>query len=146
MREDVRILWPDWPVLPRLLGDQVWVWRLGLRETEELDWAWGDLSSAERERAHRYRHQGDRQGFILTRSWLRRLAGAYLGLAPQSVQFQLGPHGKPFLRGHPLQFNLSHSGDWALLAFSRDRPLGIDLERHRSVPVLRLAKRFFSAV
>lgn len=145
MSEESATDWPHWPVLPTLLADQVWVWRLGLRETGDLDLAWGCLSPAERERADRYRRPGDRQGFILTRSWLRRLAGAYLGLAPEGLQFQVSPQGKPFLAGSPLRFNLSHSGDWALLAFSRDRPLGIDLEVHRPVSVLGLAKRFFQA-
>lgn len=143
MSDESAMDWPYWPVLPTLWADQVWVWRLGLRETGDLGRAWGCLSLAERERADRYRHEGDRQRFVLTRGWLRRLAGAYLGLAPNSLQFELGPHGKPFLPGYPLRFNLSHSGDWALLAFSRDRPLGIDLEVHRAVPMLRLARRFF---
>ncbi|WP_159788876.1 4'-phosphopantetheinyl transferase family protein [Sodalinema gerasimenkoae] len=143
MSDGSAVCWPQWPVLPTLVADQVWVWRLSLNGTQDLDSMWECLSSAERERADRYRRPGDRQGFILTRSWLRRLAGAYLGLAPEALQFQVSPHGKPFLAGSPLRFNLSHSGDWALLAFSGDRPLGIDLEVHRSVPVLALAKRFF---
>jgi 4'-phosphopantetheinyl transferase len=60
-----------------------------------------------------------------------------------------GPHGKPGL--HPqhasdLQFNVSHSGDWVLLALSRSVAVGIDVESIRPLPqVLALAERYFSA-
>ncbi|MFO8039812.1 MAG: 4'-phosphopantetheinyl transferase superfamily protein [Sodalinema sp.] len=135
--------WSDWPAVPPLVSHQVWVWRLCLK-----DWPWGAedeslLAIAERERAQRYRRGEDRHRFVLTRCWLRRLLGVYLGQDPRALRFEVTSRGKPFLAGFPLLFNLSHSGDWALLAFGRDRPLGIDVEAHRSVSVMSLARRFF---
>lgn len=59
-----------------------------------------------------------------------------------------GEHGKPHVEeaGFPY-FNLSHSGDCIVLAFSRDQELGVDVEResaHRRHSPLELARRFFT--
>ncbi len=50
-------------------------------------------------------------------------------------------HGKPALNDFPeVQFNLTHSGELALLAVTRDVPLGIDVEQRarivRSLPAI----------
>ena len=50
----------------------------------------------------------------------RRSAG-HLGVAPGEVEFAAGPHGKPELPGARLRFNLSHSGDRALIALADGR-------------------------
>ncbi len=53
-------------------------------------------------------------------------------------------HGKPYLVGQDLQFNLSHSHQLALLAFCH-REVGVDVEyTGRPVEYLALARRFFS--
>jgi|GEM_PF-4413175 len=41
-----------------------------------------------------------------------------------------GEYGKPYLPGSPLKFNISHSGDYLLIAFAIDREVGIDIELH----------------
>jgi 4'-phosphopantetheinyl transferase len=66
------------------------------------------------------------------RSILRSTLAAYLKCQPSQLLFVLGRTGKPEL-AHPwersgLEFNLSHSGDWLLLAVAR-RSVGIDIER-----------------
>ncbi len=56
-------------------------------------------------------------------------------------------HGKPFFDpARDMDFNLSHSGDYALVALAQEQSIGVDLEhcgRQRSV--LALAQRFFCA-
>ncbi|MEA2403667.1 MAG: 4-phosphopantetheinyl transferase [Thermoleophilaceae bacterium] len=44
-----------------------------------------------------------------------------------------GPGGKPFAPGGP-HFNVSHSDGLALIAISRAREVGVDVERVRPVP------------
>jgi len=58
---------------------------------------------------------------------LRVTLARYVEQAAADLIFQYGQFGKPELRDHRLQFNLSHSGDHALVAVS-PQELGIDLE------------------
>ncbi len=64
---------------------------------------------------------------------LRRVVARYAALEPEALQPSVGPHGKPFLDGHRLRFNLSHSGDWSLLVLGFGSELGVDLEHQRRV-------------
>lgn len=87
-----------------------------------------------------------RRRFVRARVALRRILGRRLGLPPHALAFTYGPTGKPALADHPgLHFNLSHSGDFAVLALSTDGEVGVDVEstRHRS-QVLPVALRFFA--
>ena len=93
------------------------------------------LSPDERERADRYKFPADAGRFILCRAALRILLGRYTNAAPQTISISCGPFGKPMLTGSSdspdrpsPEFNVSHSGSYALLGFSRDHPLGLDLE------------------
>jgi 4'-phosphopantetheinyl transferase len=72
-----------------------------------------------------------------------------LAIAPATIQFTYGTHGKPFLNStrhpNPLSFNLAHSQDRALFAFSRTGTLGVDIEHLRQdVDALALSQRFFA--
>jgi phosphopantetheinyl transferase len=76
-----------------------------------------------------------------SRGVLRALLGRYLDRDPRTLDFVLGPHGKPALLfegpTHPaptpdLRFNLSHSGPLALYAVTADRDVGVDIEHTRA--------------
>lgn len=87
-----------------------------------------------------------RRRFVRARAALRRVLGRRLGVPPHALAFAYGPTGKPLLADHPgLHFNLSHSGERAVLALCEDGEVGVDLEsvRHRS-QVLPVALRFFA--
>ena len=62
---------------------------------------------------------------------LRRVLALYLDEAAEEIELAQGEHGKPHLAANPppLSFNLSHSGDLALVALARDREVGVDVER-----------------
>ena len=127
----------------------VWRGRLAL-DPNGLERRRKTLSGDEQARAARYRFLKDRDSFIAARGMLRGILGRYLGRAPETVQFDYGPHGKPALPHEPggvrLRFNLSHSGGLALCAVASRRELGIDIEHQR--PELAdesVAERFFSA-
>jgi 4'-phosphopantetheinyl transferase len=59
--------------------------------------------------------------------------------------FSYGPRGKPSLAApERLRFNLAHSADVTLLAFTLDCDVGIDVEQLRSVPKMpNIARSFF---
>jgi 4'-phosphopantetheinyl transferase len=88
------------------------------------------LTEAEQQRFSAYRLAADRERFLLGRGGLRRILGLWLGLAPEAVHLETGPHGKPHCPGGPA-FNLSHSGELILLAVHASRPVGVDVERLR---------------
>lgn len=104
------------------------------------------LSSEEHERAHRFRVERPRIEFVLTRGTLRSLLARYLGGTPQDIRFRYAVQGKPALEGESnLFFNVSHTNGLALMAFVKQRAIGVDVENvGREVETKRLAERFFS--
>jgi 4'-phosphopantetheinyl transferase len=77
---------------------------------------------------------------------LRDVLAAYLEASPEAVRLVTGEHGKPELAGGELHFNLSHSGGVGLVAVSRERPVGVDVERiDARRHVLVLAERALGA-
>lgn len=104
------------------------------------------LSADECKKADRYHFEKDRRCYTLTRGIQRQLIGRYLNRAPESIVFEYNSHGKPLLPGRELAFNATHSGDKALLVFSTDGNIGIDLERIRpDFDFSRIQHRYFSA-
>jgi 4'-phosphopantetheinyl transferase len=103
------------------------------------------LSQDERARGDRFRRSVHRRRFRASRIALRRLLSLYSGVAPGDLVFEYGPLGKPGLAGRPLQFNLAHTEDLALVAVTREGPVGVDVERIRPSPSLpRLVRRVLS--
>ena len=73
---------------------------------------------------------------------LRDVLATYLEASPDAIRFVTGEHGKPELAGGELHFNLSHSGGVGLVAVSRERAVGVDVERIEARrDVLALAER-----
>jgi 4'-phosphopantetheinyl transferase len=105
------------------------------------------LSADEWERARRLRRDDDRQRFVTCRGLLRMIIGGYVDREPARLQFSYGPAGKPALAGESrVEFNLARSGGFALVACTRGRRVGVDLELVREVADLeRVARRYFSA-
>ena len=108
----------------------------------------GTLDADERDRAARFHFEEDRRRFALRRGWMRRVLATYVGGAAESLRFEYTPHGKPSLasRGEAaLEFNLSHSGELAVLAVTFGRRVGVDVERRKRDRDLEgLAERFFA--
>jgi len=93
------------------------------------------LSEGERQRASRFAFDRDRCRFVVARAGLRELLAARLGMRPEAIELAYGAHGKPALARDlsrdDLRFNISHSGDVAVYAFSRGREIGVDVETVR---------------
>jgi 4'-phosphopantetheinyl transferase len=136
------------------------VWAIPLRQPPDVVAALlGDLDAEERPRAGRDPRYGVAHGAA------RRILAAQAGCAAHELRRTAGPHGKPRLvgPGADLAWNLSASGDWALLAVippasvpdqgvaaprgsSGGRPVGVGVDVQQLVPdgaALRLAARYF---
>jgi 4'-phosphopantetheinyl transferase len=62
---------------------------------------------------------------------LESVLARYTGVDAGSLILDLTPQGKPVLSGSRLRFNLAHSGEVALVAVTRGRDVGVDVERLR---------------
>ena len=125
---------------------QVDVWRASLRlPVNVLNKLENTLSEDERERAAQFHFPADRDRFIAAHGCLRDVLGRYLHCRPDEFTFSANPYGKPALCNRQLEFNLSHSGDFALIAITRDRRVGIDVERIRwGISSQVISRQFFS--
>ncbi len=135
---------------PAVSDSEIQVWRMRLdRPASEVPEMQDVLSDDENARAARFVFDRHRARFIAGRASLRRILGGYVGLAPERLEFGYGSRGKPFLKtgsdGDAVRFNLSHTGELAVLAVVRAREVGVDVERIRAVKAhLRLAGRYFA--
>jgi 4'-phosphopantetheinyl transferase len=112
------------------------------------------LDDDECERALRFRTCAARERFVVGRGALRLVLGGLTGSPPERLRFarRCGwcggtDHGKPHLLGHSgLDFSISHSGGLALIAVTRGRRLGADVEHvRRRTDVLAIARGSLSS-
>jgi 4'-phosphopantetheinyl transferase len=143
----------DWAVPtapPSLPADEIHVWRVPLAlEDGAVSALAATLAPDERARADRFRLPRDRRRFIAARGMLRTLLGQIVGCDPSDIAFTYGPQGKPSLpqsESAPLlAFNVSHSGDLALIALRWGEAVGVDIEQIRPELEWRgIASRFYS--
>lgn len=133
-----------------LAEDEVHVWRVSVSQAEpSVTHLSKLLDEEESKRAARFHFEQDRVRFIVARAGLRIILSQYLKIDPAAIEFSYSAYGKPGLgRVHSdsvLQFNLAHSDDLAVYAFSSRRELGIDVEHmRREVAGDEIAERFFS--
>ena len=116
------------PAGSSLLEDVIHVWSTEL-DAPDSRWA-ASLDADEAARARRFHFEHDRRHYTAARGCLRLLLGRYLDVPSGAVRFSYGTHGKPQLAdaSRDIRFNVSHSHGRALLAFTRGRDVGIDLE------------------
>jgi 4'-phosphopantetheinyl transferase len=142
--------WQRAPQSLRLAHGEVHVWRLSHNPQCLPSIAWDSiLSPDEHARANRFAFHRDRNSYVTTRAALRELLGRYLDRSANEIEFQYAERGKPVLGptagDASVHFNVSHSRGIALLAFSLERRLGVDVELIRTIENWEdIARRFFS--
>ena len=104
----------------------------------DFDWrvplaspAYAALSDAERARAARYLRHEDAVRSAATRAALRDVLGTALDLAPSEIAIVVDASGRPSLDSShraSLDFNVSHAGDHALIAWAGTGRVGVDIE------------------
>ncbi len=144
---------PFWKVPDKdleLSENEVHVWRASLQVSDnEYTTMQKLLSEDEHAHALRFVFEKDRRRWVVAHGLLRRLLSRYLLVNPGDLQFSFNPFGKPAI-AHPqsgarLQFNMAHSADLVLYAFSFDQQVGIDVEyRRKDVGYMQLAHSYFS--
>jgi len=136
--------------LPELSYDRVDVWRLAMDQPEARVTAlYGILGADERARADRFYFEKDRRRYTVARGGLRQILARYLCVAPCAVAFEYSEYGKPSIGNvrttQDIRFNVSHSNECALFAFTLRREVGVDVEYMRvNLDVEALARHSFS--
>ncbi len=107
--------------------DEIWIWQVDhaqtLEDCEEV------LDSGERARAARFREANVRRRYLTAHAARRLLAAQILknGTPPSDFNFRINAHGKPDLAD--LRCSMSHTAALSLIAFTRNSPVGVDLEK-----------------
>ena len=134
--DDYKKQWETAPQEFDLDSETAHVWNIPSDQDvsrSDLDGLVETLAPEERQRAESFRFDIDRARFIAGRGALRRILGNYLREDPAGIEIRYESHGKPVLGGQfaggGVQFNLAHCRDLAVLAVTRGRLVGIDLER-----------------
>jgi 4'-phosphopantetheinyl transferase len=115
----------------RAASPAVHVWWIDLRSAgRRFGHILGALSPDERRRALRIGPARAREEFAVTRAVLRELLAAQLARPASQLRIACSAHGKPSVPDFPwLEFNVSHSQGRAVVAISREGPVGVDIER-----------------
>lgn len=107
------------------------------------------LTAKERDRAQKFLSAPAAHRFLICRAALRKIIRGFHPELPSDFEVSSGPFGKPFLdfpeQESLIRFNVSHSGDFALLGFSRDAEIGVDIEERLPLDeMLGIARRVFT--
>ena len=139
--------WMSPPDALNLEPHQVDIWRVTLDpQPDPVKLTGSTLSADETERADRFHFDSDRHRFVIAHIALRDILSRYLHCQPGELTFSVNQYGKPSLNNHKLEFNLSHSGDFVLIAVTQERKVGVDVEHIRTDTRLEsIANRYFSA-
>ena len=161
--------------LPELGSETIHIWGVHLPDVlDRLEGLHAVLCDKEQKKAARFYRESDRQSSIAARGALRILLSGYTGIPAAEITFQYSENGKPSLSAVPqasrlhsadrqgrrdacgtkvdckdddnsVAFNVSHSADWVVLAFGRNRNVGVDVEKiKRSLDVEAIADRYFA--
>jgi 4'-phosphopantetheinyl transferase len=96
---------------------------------EERIAAWSELVPLERaQRISRFRRWEDQWRSLAGDMLVRYVLKERYGLPASAILFNRNADNKPELVGGELQFNVSHSGIWAVAAFHSE-PVGVDIEK-----------------
>lgn len=104
------------------------------------------LSPDEVLRAERFHFPRHRRRFRNARALLRLILSRYLHCKAEDIRFAYNQYGKPEVHSQQLlQFNVSHTGDWGLVAVGKTHALGVDIEQYSARPYQGIAEHLFSA-
>ena len=125
------INWRQWPANPNfapdLHDDEIACFKIDLRtfsnsNYEELKKL---LRNEELKKMDAYKNPSDKKLYLATHGSLNLIIKAITGEFPS---LKITSYGKPYMENSKLEFNVSHSGEMALIALSKKCAIGVDIE------------------
>lgn len=146
---------PTWRTSVRRSGTEespldIWRLRLDNLDGDPLPRLHSLTVPSEHARGNRYRFEADRHRHLAGRALVRLHLAHRYECAPQDLSIRTDPHGKPRLTASPeadsaVEFNIAHTEDVVVAAFSHPHPVGIDVEsQRREGDIEALAHRVFT--
>ncbi|MGM0439763.1 MAG: 4'-phosphopantetheinyl transferase family protein [Chlamydiota bacterium] len=127
--------WRLWSPGKTLTRDAIQVWLVDF-SNQKLKACLEDfratLSKEEKARADGFKERYYGERYTLAHGVLRKLLAYQLGRDPSEVCYYYNHYGKPGLVGDSIYFNISYSNNLALLAFSTETQVGVDITRVES--------------
>lgn len=121
------------------------IWKIPLTLTEpQVEELLVSLSEEEQVAARRFKFDMHRRRYVAAHFATNKILADALDISAEEIQYEKNTFGKPFIPNHPINFNLSHSEEIALLIVSKDYEVGIDVEyMKRVINIHGVATRFF---
>ena len=131
----------------KLLPGNIHIWYAPLDVTaDRLAHCRSLLVASEMLRANRYKFTEHRRRFTVARATLRSIINYYTNMRPHDIKLYENANGKPMVSGR-LQFNLSHSHELAVYAFTLDADIGVDVEQVRPIQNIdSLIRNYYSPI
>jgi 4'-phosphopantetheinyl transferase len=123
--------WREVNCFPEISSGGIQIWSARLDQEESSNYLCL-LSPNEIARAERLKNVEIANQQIICRGILRILLSRYLNMDPGKLEFNSDHYGKPYLSnplGSAITFNIAHSENVALFAFSKDANVGVDIEK-----------------
>lgn len=108
------------------------------------------LNDAEKTQEPRFYFARDRRRYLVTRALVRTVLSRYVSINPKNWIFANTPYGRPEIvneqaKDASLAFNVSHTHSQIVLAVTRDRAIGVDVENIRAREVsMDIAGHYFA--
>lgn len=112
-----------------------------IRNLTHFEYAkWYALMSKDKQaRVGRFRFEDDKKRTVASEMLARKAVDEWCNIPAESIVFDKTETGKPYAKGLPVEFNMSHSGNMVVCAVD-NKPVGIDIEKIRPID-LTVARR-----
>lgn len=130
--------------------EEIHIWCI--RWTKITAWIldhWNVMCDDEKNAAQKFIKHDDQMRYAVGKIMSRLILARYMNISERNILISKNKYGKPFIRQlemeEPIQYNISHSGEFVLLAVTKYSEIGIDIELLRELPdYLEIAQTVFS--
>lgn len=126
---------------------RVYIFAANIRKFENINQFMNLLSLDEKEKYMHFKFIDDKLRFLLSHGLLRIILSKYLNVIPKDIGFTFNRYGKICISNNTkVMFNITHSRDWIMIAFSTSKNIGIDLEYvSKEIDEEEIIKAFFNS-
>ena len=143
-------LWKPTSTKLKIEKNIVPLWKIFAVENESyINQLKKNLSKDELNRAEKFHHKKDELCYITARGALKQILSNYINIPTNDISFSYNEFGKPYLskkiNSLDIQFNISHSNNFIIFAFTLNHTIGVDIEKiHPKKDISGIAKLVFS--